>query len=88
MQRAQEAFDIRIAKRLETMTDKVSGTALFVPAEEEPPYPPIGGQILDDAFKHEANIDVPALHTLVPLLFRLESLLINLEREIEVTPAN
>jgi multidrug resistance protein MdtO len=83
MRRAQEAFDIRIAKRLEAIADKVSVPARFMPAEETPDQSNVK-EILDVDFKQEEDIGVSASRTLVPLLFRLESLLISLEQEIEV----
>jgi multidrug resistance protein MdtO len=68
MRRAQEAFDIRIAKRLEAIADKVSAPARFMPAEETPNQSNVK-ETLDEDFKQAVDIDVPASRTLVPLLF-------------------
>jgi multidrug resistance protein MdtO len=81
VQRAQEAFDARIAKRLDVIADWTSNGIQSGHVQEESAAS-ADDQTPNEFLQLEGDVDSPAVRTLLPLLSRLESLVNTLEREI------
>ena len=81
IQGAQQAFDIRLAGRLESMADRLSGRDAQNQQSIEPPLSSLEKSI-QECCPEEQSDCLPALRSLLPLCSQVDSILTALDREM------